>query len=270
MANNTPIIELKGVSFSYDDKEVLAGLSFKVKRGEFLGVIGPNGAGKTTLLRLLGRLLLPSRGTVSLDGNRTSELSPHQVARLVAFVPQEFNMVYPFRVSEVVLMGRHPHLGGFLAYEENEDLEVARRAMKLTDCFYLADKYFNELSGGEKQRVIIAAALAQRPSVLLLDEPTSNLDLKHQVLVYALLKELQREEGLTVIGVTHDLNLASLFTDRLLLLKDGRPVKLASSGKVLRKPALEKVYETNLLVGRRRSGKVYVLPDLTTSRKEDK
>ncbi len=259
------IIELKKAGFAYDGKPVLTDLSFSIQRGEFLGVIGPNGAGKTTLLRLLCRLLSPTNGQVILKQRSITELSTTQIAQTISLVPQEFNMVYPFRVSEVVLMGRHPYLGGALTFERDKDLDIARQAMKRTDCLYLADKYFNELSGGEKQRVIIASALAQSPSILLLDEPTSNLDIKHQVLIYQLLQELQQTDGLTVVSVTHDLNLASIFTNRLLLLRNGRKVNLARPQEVLKRKELEKVYETNLLVGKRAGSKTtYVLPDPKT------
>jgi iron complex transport system ATP-binding protein len=258
------IITLKNAGFAYDDKRVLSNLTLAIKPGEFLGIIGPNGAGKTTLLRLLCNLLSPSQGQVLLDGVPLDSMDSLQVARTVGLVPQEHNMVYPFRASEVVLMGRHPYLGGALALEQEDDILAARDAMERTDCLYLADKYFNELSGGEKQRVIIASALAQEPKVLLLDEPTANLDLKHQVLLYQLLRELRQTSGLTVVSVTHDLNLASLFADRLLLLKAGRSVMLDTPAKVLKQATLEAVYETKLAIIKNGSGKPFVLPKPST------
>src|SRR5712692_686270 len=215
-------LNVEHISFSYhrqtkDNEFTLQDVSFDVLEGEFFSILGPNGSGKTTLLRLMDRILLPQRGTIKLFGQDLSTFSRKELAKRIGFVPQEHSLVFPYTVKEVVLMGRSPHLIG-LGFEGPHDNEVADAAMQLTDIDYLAAKPMTELSGGERQRVFIARALAQEPSILLLDEPNAHLDLAHQLDILHLTRSASKEKRLTVVAVFHDLNLTSLFSKRILLL----------------------------------------------------
>jgi len=242
-----PIITVTDVDFRYNDIPALQALSFDVRRGEFLGVIGPNGSGKTTLIRVIDGILEPERGRVTVDGNTIRGIKRRDIARVIAVVPQDFPMVFPFRVIEVVMMGRSPHLG-MLRFEGETDLRIVEKAMKMTDTALLADRNMNGLSGGERQRVLIARALAQEPEVILLDEPTAFLDIRHQVELFDLMKVLNRERGLTVLAVTHDINLAASYCDRVMLLKGGHINRLGVPDEVVTKENISAVYETDVLV----------------------
>lgn len=196
-------------------------VSVTVHRGEFIGLVGPNGAGKTTLLRMMAKLLEPTEGAVLLNGAALADLRQRDVARQVATVPQSAVPAdFAFPTLDVVLMGRYPHRSHF-EDETAEDLAIAQEAMRATWTWSLADRAITQLSGGERQRVVMARALAQRPRLLLLDEPTANLDLCHQILMLDLVRNLVRKEGLAVVAAIHDLSLASRYCDRLLLLKAG-------------------------------------------------
>jgi iron complex transport system ATP-binding protein len=196
------------------------------------GLLGPNGCGKSTLLRLLAAVERPTAGRVRLDARETSSYSRRELARRMAVVPQETHPAFDYTVLEMVLMGRHPHLGAFSLEGEN-DHEVARRALEATRTSHLADRPFSSLSGGEKQRVVIAGALAQEPEILLLDEPTASLDLGAQLDVSALLVRLHRERHVTMVVATHDLNLAASLCDRLVLMKDGAVLAQGPTSEVL-------------------------------------
>lgn len=233
----------------------LNGLTFAVARGETLGIIGPNGSGKTSLLKLLAKVLRPQEGTVHLFGAELGAMSQSAVARLVAYVPQDFQQIFPFTIAEMVLMGRFPHhqsrrfFSGF-QWESVEDLERAKQAMDVMDVAHLANRFISDVSGGERQRVIIARALAQEPSVLLLDEPMAFLDLNHQLEICRTLRRLNEERGLTVLVVSHDLNVASQYCDRLILLKEGQMVRLGPPQDVIQPEVLEAVYGCKVLVDR--------------------
>ncbi|MEW6545004.1 MAG: ABC transporter ATP-binding protein [Nitrospirota bacterium] len=235
------------------DGWVLKDLTFEVRSGQILGVIGPNGSGKTSLLKLLARILRPQRGTVALFGQALGTMKQEAVARTVALVPQETALAFPFTITEVVLMGRFPHhrhggpFGGF-GWDGPEDLRLAEEAMRETDVLHLAGRPVGDVSGGERQRAVIARALAQEPKVLLLDEPTAFLDLHHQVEICELLRRLNEAQGLTVVVASHDLNLAGQYCDRLMLLRDGQVVRIGSPEEVLRSEVLEPVYRCRVLV----------------------
>ena len=184
-----------------------------------VGILGPNGSGKTTLLKVLSGIL-HGRGEVKLNGQSIQRYGRRELSKLFAVVPQESTVNFPYTVAEIVMMGRACYHSAF-ALESKEDIDVARASMELTDSLLLSDRYLHELSGGEKQRVMIARALAQQPEVLLLDEPSAFLDLKHQVQVFELLRRLNWERGLTIVAALHDLNLAALFFPRLLMLREG-------------------------------------------------
>jgi iron complex transport system ATP-binding protein len=254
------LIKVDQVSFAYGAIEAVKDLSFSVAKGEVFGLLGPNGSGKSTVVRLLSRVLTPRSGRVSLASRDLGTYSREELARQVAVVPQETAIELPFSVLEVVLMGRSPHLGRF-GFERAEDLAIAHRAMEQTGVYDLAMREIHELSGGERQRVILARALAQEPRVLLLDEPTAFLDIKHQVEVYDLVKTLSRQNGLTVVAILHDLNLAALYCDRLALLKSGRLFCLGTPEQVLTYTNIKAVYETEVYIGLNDiTGKVHILP----------
>ena len=250
------MVRFADVAFSYPQAEprrgqafALAGLSFELRRGEILGVLGPNSAGKTTLIRLLTRILQPTRGTIEVEGVALASLTRADLARRVAVVPQDVPQGLPFTVQELVLMGRYPHAPRRF-FETPDDLLVARDAMAATGVLDLAATRVGILSGGERQRVALARALAQQSGLLVLDEPTAHLDLRHQVECVALLRRVNRERGTTVLLVSHDLNLAGALCDRLLLLAQGRIARLGTPDEVLEEELLASVYGCSVLVER--------------------
>lgn len=238
---------LRGVGFRYERDWVLKGIDLRIERGEILGIIGPNGSGKTTLLKILGGHRSPVEGEVRLEAENLTDVPRRALAQRVSMVPQEHPVIFPYTVLEVVLMGRYPYLKGW-AFESAEDHRIARSAMERMGVDHLAGRLFPELSGGEKQRVIIARALTQQPEVLLLDEPATFLDLHHQAGIYTLIGELNRGNGITVVVVLHDLNMASQLCRRLLLLKEGRIVRVGTPWDVLTEKAIEEVYHCRTVV----------------------
>jgi iron complex transport system ATP-binding protein len=239
-------IELVGLTSGYGERAVIRDVTLQVQRGEMVGIIGPNGSGKSTLLRVLSGVLHPWSGRVTIENRPIESYAPRELSRRVAVVPQETRIDFPFTVTEVVLLGRTPHLGA-LAFENARDLAIARQAMERTDVASLATRRITELSGGERQRVILARALAQEPSMLILDEPSAFLDIRHQVEIYDLLRDLQAE-GLTVVTVLHDLNLAGLYCDRLVLLAEGSVACVGAPAEVLTYATLTEVYGTEVYV----------------------
>jgi len=235
------MIEVKSISFRYHDDWVLRDLSFRIETGEFIGVIGPNGSGKTTLLKILYRLLSPQSGEILLDGISLKKMTRTGIARKIAVVAQETQLLFPFRVMEVVLTGRSPYLG-HLMFESQRDIEIAKKAMAATEVLSLSERPMDELSGGERKRVFIARALAQEPDIILLDEPTASLDIHHQIDFLDLILNLNREKQLTIVMASHDMNLSSEFSDRLILLKEGRICKIGPSREVITRENIENVY----------------------------
>jgi len=235
-----PAIQIRDLSFAYKDRAVLHAISLSVERGEMVGILGPNGSGKTTLLKILSAVL-SGRGEVELKGKSIESYGRRDLSRLFAVVQQETRLNFPYTAAEIVLMGRASYHSPF-ALEGEKDLAVARASMDLTDSLSLSDRYLHELSGGEKQRVMIARALAQEPEILLLDEPSAFLDLKHQVQVFELLRRLNRERSLTIVAALHDLNLAALFFPRLIMLRDGKIYRDGSPKEVLTEEIIEEVY----------------------------
>jgi cobalamin transport system ATP-binding protein len=235
-----PAIRTDTLTFTYKDNPVLDGVSLSIEKGEMVGILGPNGSGKTTLLKIFSAVLM-GQGEVKLKGRNIETYGKRELSRLFAVVPQENQIHFPYTVAEIVLMGRASYHSP-LALEGKRDLEVARASMELTDSLSFSDRYLHELSGGEKQRVIIARALAQEPEILLLDEPSAFLDLKHQVQVFELMRQLNREHSLTIVAALHDLNLAALFFPRLVMLRDGRVYRDGSPKEVLTEETIEEVY----------------------------
>jgi iron complex transport system ATP-binding protein len=236
----TPAIHTRDLSFAYKDRAVLHRISLSVANGEMVGILGPNGSGKTTLLKILSAVLR-GQGEVKLNGRNIAAYARRELSRLFAVVQQEARINFPYTAAEIVLMGRASYHSPF-ALEGKKDIEVARASMDLTDSLSLSNRYLHELSGGEKQRVMIARALAQEPEILLLDEPSAFLDLKHQVQVFELLRRLNRERGLTIVAALHDLNLASLFFPRLIMLRDGKIYRDGPPREVLTEKTIEEVY----------------------------
>jgi iron complex transport system ATP-binding protein len=241
------ILEMERVGFRYGAHWVLRDVTLSVEKGSLFGILGPNGSGKTTLLNLVDGLRLPCEGAIRINGVTPGSMKRKALARIVAVVPQGASWVFPLTVEEIVLMGRSPHLGRF-AFESERDLAVARSAMEKADVLSFASRPIQTLSGGERQRVLIARALAQEPQILLLDEPTSSLDIAHQIRTFDLIRSLSRSAGLTVVAVTHDMNLAALYCDRIALLEEGRLHSLGCPGEVITESHIKEVYRVNVVV----------------------
>jgi iron complex transport system ATP-binding protein len=250
------------VSFRYSrhGRLVLDDVSAMVRRGSIVGLLGPNGSGKTTFLRLLSGTLTPLGGKITLGGTPVSAFSRRELAQRIAIVPQETHSTFDFSALEIVLMGRYAHLGQF-ELEGADDMAIAREALAATGTLDLASRRFATLSGGEKQRVVIASALAQASSVLLLDEPTASLDLGFQLEIASILVRLNRERGVTMVVSTHDLNLAAALCAELVLLKAGRVVAHGSTGDVLTPDAVRALYGVDADVAvHPRTGHLTVVP----------
>lgn len=241
------MIDIRGVSLQYGDRQVIKNVSVQIEQGEFFVIIGPNGAGKTTLLKSLAGLHAWAEGDIQLRQRSINDYAKKELARNLALVPQQINADFPFTVAETVLMGRYPHLG-LLAVEGKKDLVLAEQAMEFTEVIHLAGRRLGQLSGGERQRVIIARAICQQSKILLLDEPTASLDPAHQLRIMDLMERLRCESQITVVMVSHDLNLAASYADRLLLLKDGEVEKIGTPRQVLTGDQLSKSYGCTLLV----------------------
>lgn len=241
------VYTVSGLCFAYEDAGVLFEISFDVHQGAFFTIIGPNGSGKSTLLSLMAGIMRSPEGRIRFFDAPIENFSRKKLASMIGYVPQQIDPDIPFTVEEVVLFGRTPHLGIF-GIETRQDIEAAKRAMEYTGIEHLARRRLDRLSGGERQRVVIARALCQEPEVLLLDEPTASLDISHQVRIMDILAALKKEQNITVIMVSHDINLAAMYCDTFLLLSSGRVVAKGSAGEVLRFDALEKAYGWPVLV----------------------
>jgi len=256
----TPALELNDLSFGYTSSDVIRSITVNFSSGEFAALVGPNGAGKSTLLKIMGGLIRTYRGSAKFFGEKISSVAPRDLARRLAFVPQDTQMVFPFTVSEIVFMGRLPHRPRTL-FDSPGDAKSAREAMMLTDTLELSQKRFNELSGGERQRVVLASALAQNPEVLLLDEPTAFLDLKHQLQFYEILERLNAERGLTIVSVTHDVNLAARYAPRMIALRSGKFMADGTPEQVLTPQHLYDIFEITAAVLKRPDGRGnYIVP----------
>jgi cobalamin transport system ATP-binding protein len=257
------VIALRGVSVELGGRPVVDGVDLDVPEGEWLALIGPNGAGKTTLLRAIARLV-PYRGSISLRGRSTAELHRSELSRLIAVVPQEPSTPPWMTVAEYVLLGRTPHLG-LLAKEGARDREVAARALARLDVLEYGARTLGTLSGGEKQRVVVARALAQEARIVLLDEPTAALDIGHQQQALELLDSLRTESGLTLVAAMHDLTLAAQYADRMVLLDGGRVVAEGAPVDVLTEDAIATHYGAAIDVVAV-AGRIAVVPRRSNSR----
>ena len=236
MALNLTVNKL---SFKYDGTQVLKDVNLEVKIGEMLSIVGPNGSGKSTLLKCINRILKTQQNTVLIDGEDTNKLNLKELSKIMGYVPQSSTNTFPFTVFDIVLMGRKPYIHWSLS---ERDTEIVAEMMDYIGIGDLAMRHFNELSGGEQQKVIIARALAQQPQFLLLDEPTSSLDIRHQLEILCILKSLAKTNHCSVIVAMHDLNLASRFSDRMLMLKKGSIFTVGTPDAVLTKENIESVY----------------------------
>ena len=260
-----PLLRASNLSFSYEAsrtpaRDAVRDVSLVVPQRSFTGLLGPNGCGKTTLLKLLAGVLQPDSGTVALRGRPLTALPRRTVAREIATVPQETHPAFDYTSLEMVLMGRHPHLGAF-ALEGPSDIAIAHRSLAATGIEHLADRPYMTLSGGEKQRVVIATALAQAGEVLLLDEPTASLDLGYQLEVASLLRRLNQDRGITMVLATHDLNLASSVCDSLVLMREGRVLTHGPTRDVLTPSAVRRLYDVDAdVVFHERAGHLTVVP----------
>lgn len=248
-------IKVSGVEFSFNGSQVLNDVNLDVGSGDVLGIVGPNGSGKTTLLRCINRILKPRAGSILIDGQELKTLGQEDIARRIGYVPQTENKTFPATVFDSVLMGRKPHINW---KPGDRDLEIVSNVIKKLDLESLAMRDITELSGGQKQKVVMARALAQEPQVLLLDEPTSSLDLKHQMEVMNIAKA-QTEDGVSVVMAIHDLNLAARYSDKIVMLKDGY-ILHAGGTEILTPDKIESVYEVKVQV-RNESGKIWVMPE---------
>ena len=238
------MLRADNLSFRYGSAgpEILTAVTADFQSGVIVGILGPNGSGKTTLLRLLNGTRRPTRGEVLLDGTSLTQWSRRAIARRIAVVPQETQLAFEYTVLEMVLMARHPHLGLF-ELEGPRDFAAVHDALRATGTEHLQDRPFSTLSGGEKQRVVIAAALAQASEILLLDEPTASLDLGYQLEVAALLTRLNQDRRVTIVVSTHDLNFAASICAELVMLRSGRVVAAGETSKVLTADNVERLYD---------------------------
>lgn len=248
-------IRIKDVSFSYGSTKILDDMSIELGDAEILGLVGPNGSGKTTLIRCIDRILKPE-GSIFLDGQEMKAMSGQDIARYIGYVPQSSSSSLSTTVFDTILMGRRPHMGWSV---QEEDMEIVVETMQLLDIEEFALKDFGELSGGEKQKVLIARALCQEPRVLLLDEPTSNLDLKHQLEVMEIIRTLVRKKNISAVMVIHDLNLASRCADKIVILKKGMIYAVGDPISLLTSENIGSIYDVEVTVINH-DGRPYIIP----------
>ena len=249
-------LRISDLVFSYGDSPILKEICMDLDSSQILGIVGPNGSGKSTLIRCIDRILKPSKGSILLDGVEIEKMRQMEIARRLGYVPQNAPRAFPVTVFDAVLMGRRPHLGWSSGEKDRQKVVDALKWMNIED---LALREFNELSGGEQQRVLIARALAQEAGVLLLDEPTSNLDIRHQLEVMEIMKKLVAEKGLSAVIAIHDLNLASRYAHRVVMMKKGVVFATGEPASVFTRENIASVYEVESLV-EKKNGTLYIVP----------
>ena len=235
------ILEVDGVEFSYKSIKALRKVKFSVKSSEIVSILGPNGGGKSTLLKCIAKILIPKRGAVCIDKKNILDLKTDEIAKIIGFVPQSSTGNY-LTVFDAILLGRKPHIGWDVT---DRDIQIASNILKLLDLENLALRFTNELSGGELQKVTIGRALAQEPRILLLDEPTNNLDPKNQIEIMELINSITKEKDMITIVVMHDLNLALMFSDKFILLKNGE-IFAVGNHEIITKEIIHEVYDINV------------------------
>lgn len=241
------ILRFEHVYLSYGRRDVIKDFSCSVKRGEFVSLIGPNGSGKSTLIHTVTGIVPLRQGKLFLDGRDNSSLSARERAQITAVVPQTFQANFGFKAKEIVAMGRHPFLKAMQS-ESEEDYRIIDEALEQTGTLHLRERKITQLSGGERQRIIISAALAQKPQLLILDEPTNHLDIQYTLEIMQLMRKLNREQGITVFAVLHDINMAARFSDRIIVLSDGEKVGDGPVSEIVREDVLKPVYKIDLVV----------------------
>ncbi len=241
------VLKLNNIGFRYDDKQVITNIDLSVNEGEILGIIGPNASGKSTLLKVMDGVLSPQEGEILIRGKNFNQFRRSALAKEVAMVAQENHFRFQFSCIEVVLMGRFPHLKR-LQFEDSRDLKIATEVLKATQSLEFADRSIHDLSGGEKQRVLIARALAQEPGVILLDEPTSFLDLKYKRQIFRLISSLSGEKNLAVVIVSHDIDLIAQYCNKVVLIKNGSVYRYGEPDSVITAENIEFVYDCPVLV----------------------
>ena len=259
-ATNAALIQARSLSFSYSSLPAVVDVSLSLPRGAMGALIGANGSGKSTLIRLFAGLIEPGSGEVVFDGALLSSLHRRERARRIAYVPQSTSNVFPFTALEVVLTGRSPYSGRF-RFESSRDEEIALQALAALDAAHLADRHITELSGGERQLVTVARALAQQPEVMLLDEPASALDLKHRTQLVRALRKLRNDHGITILTITHDLMLLDATFDLIFAMKGGRVVASGAPEDVLNESVLGEVYDAPVRA-MRSDGRTFVWSEL--------
>ena len=254
------MIQIQNLHLGYDSKVILKDINLTIEENEFLGIIGPNGSGKTTLIRAMTRIIKPQSGRVLIGGRDINKIAPRNLARLVAVTSSDHDGEFDITVRDYVLLGRIPHRRPWQFLETAKDKEIVEQAMDLTKVGPFKDRLLEELSAGERQLVFIARALAQEPKLLLLDEPTSHLDIAHQVKILDLIRRLNKENKITVLIILHDLNLAGEYCDRIVLMDTGQVYKIGAPEEVLTYQNIERVYKTIVVVEKNPiSAKPYVL-----------
>ncbi len=236
------IIEIEGLSLILANKQILNDISLQIFEGDYLSIIGPNGAGKTSLLKCVMRIYTGYQGTILFMGKPFKKISQKNLAKQISYVPQSNGRIFPFTVEEFVMMARYPHLSPFSSVRQ-EDKKAVQEALELTKTLQFANRQLNTLSGGEKQKVLIAAALAQGAKTMLLDEPTTFLDPKHEAEIYTILKRLNRELGMTIVSVTHDINNAVLQSEKIIILKAGRVIYMGNAAEIMQNQILDEAYD---------------------------
>ena len=238
-------LEIKGVYYSYGSRPALDDVTFEVEEGEIVSIVGPNGSGKTTLLRCIEKILKPKKGTIRVNGKEVSKMKLSELAKILGYVPQSATNVLPCTVFDAVLLGRRPHLSWSVG---EKDRKVVFDILKLLGLEEMVLRSFDEISGGEMQKVLIARALAQQPEILLLDEPTSNLDLRHQLEVLGIIDKIVKREKISAVMAMHDLNLASRFSNKMIVLKQGRVYDAGEPKSVITPENIRSVYGVEAIV----------------------
>jgi len=269
MQNNKAIIRIDNITCNYgdkhDNKQILESLSLDIQAGEAIGIIGPNGSGKSTLLKAIAAQLPLASGNIYIEEQPLHAWKPKQLAKQLAFVPQDNHMTFSYTAWQIVMMGRYPHLS-FLESEGEKDYEIVRASMEITNTWELRNRDIQALSGGERQRVVLARALTQMPKILLLDEPITALDVQHQVEILNIIKELSEQQQVTVVCVLHDLNLAARYCERLALIHNRTIHALGSPQQVLTKEHIANVYNCNPFV---MTNPLTGMPEVTVLSKTD-
>ena len=244
---NPPAIEIITIDFRYKEKLILNNINCTIQKGEFLGIIGPNGSGKTTLLKLLCGLVQPEKGSILIQGTPLIQINHNERAKIISFLPQEYQPFDYAKVYHTVMLSRTPYLYHSF-FEKKEDIEAVRNAMLIAEVTHLSDRYIHELSGGEKQMVYIAKLIAQNTDIIILDEPTTFLDIKHVIKIMNIIKKINKEKKITVIASMHDLNIAAMYCTRILMLKKGTIVSLGTPKEVLTYEKIKNTFDTEFYI----------------------